>query len=41
VKLEWVVFDVGETLFDETRQWEALADRLGIPRFRSWPRLVR
>jgi hypothetical protein len=28
-----VVLDVGETLLDETRQWEALADRLGVPRF--------
>ena len=31
--IKWIVFDVGETLLDETRQWEALADRLGVPRF--------
>lgn len=30
--LEAVVFDVGETLVDETRIWEAWADHLGIPR---------
>lgn len=28
-----VFFDVGETLVDETREWEAIADRLSIPRF--------
>ncbi|MFF2556629.1 HAD family hydrolase [Nocardia sp. NPDC058058] len=28
-----VVFDVGETLIDETRIWSRWADRLGIPRF--------
>jgi FMN phosphatase YigB (HAD superfamily) len=28
-----VVFDVGETLVDETRSWEAVADRVGVPRF--------
>jgi HAD superfamily hydrolase (TIGR01549 family) len=28
-----VVFDVGETLADETRIWQAIADRLGVPRF--------
>ena len=28
-----MVFDVGETLVDETRGWEAMADRLGVPRF--------
>lgn len=27
-----VVFDVGETLVDETRPWSAWADHLGIPR---------
>ncbi len=27
-----VVFDVGETLIDETRVWSAWADRLGVPR---------
>jgi FMN phosphatase YigB (HAD superfamily) len=28
-----VVFDVGETLVDETRNWEAVADAWGVPRF--------
>jgi FMN phosphatase YigB (HAD superfamily) len=28
-----VVFDVGETLVDETRDWEHLADACGVPRF--------
>jgi HAD superfamily hydrolase (TIGR01509 family) len=28
-----VFFDVGETLVDETRYWEAVADGLGVPRF--------
>lgn len=28
----WVVFDVGETLVDETRVWSAWADVVGIPR---------
>jgi HAD superfamily hydrolase (TIGR01662 family) len=28
-----VVFDVGETLVDETRHWTEWADRLGVPRF--------
>jgi FMN phosphatase YigB (HAD superfamily) len=28
-----VVFDVGETLVDETRNWEAVADECGVPRF--------
>jgi HAD superfamily hydrolase (TIGR01509 family) len=28
-----VVFDLGETLVDETRQFEETADALGIPRF--------
>jgi HAD superfamily hydrolase (TIGR01662 family) len=27
------VFDVGETLVDETRHWERIADRIGVPRF--------
>ena len=31
--IEAVVFDVGETLVDETRGWEAIADALGVPRF--------
>jgi HAD superfamily hydrolase (TIGR01549 family) len=30
--VEAVVFDVGETLVDETRVWSAWADRLGVPR---------
>jgi HAD superfamily hydrolase (TIGR01509 family) len=28
-----VVFDVGETLVDETAMWSELADRAGVPRF--------
>jgi FMN phosphatase YigB (HAD superfamily) len=28
-----VVFDVGETLVDETRQWERVADACSVPRF--------
>ena len=32
MRLEAVVFDVGETLIDETRAWNAWADWLGIPR---------
>ncbi|MGV9777516.1 HAD family hydrolase [Streptosporangium sp. NPDC003464] len=28
-----LVFDVGETLIDETRIWSRWADRLGVPRF--------
>jgi HAD superfamily hydrolase (TIGR01549 family) len=28
-----VIFDLGETLLDETRAWEAIADALGVPRF--------
>jgi HAD superfamily hydrolase (TIGR01549 family) len=28
-----VVFDVGETLVDETRSWEGVADACGVPRF--------
>ena len=28
-----IVFDVGETLVDETRMWEAAADAAGVPRF--------
>ena len=27
------MFDVGETLIDETRTWEAMADAAGVPRF--------
>jgi HAD superfamily hydrolase (TIGR01509 family) len=33
VALRAVVFDVGETLFDETRIWERAADRAGVPPF--------
>jgi len=28
-----IVFDVGETLVDETRNWEAVADACDVPRF--------
>lgn len=31
--MKFVVFDVGETLVDETPYWTSVADRLGIPRF--------
>jgi FMN phosphatase YigB (HAD superfamily) len=31
--VEAVVFDVGETLVDETHNWEAVADECGVPRF--------
>jgi FMN phosphatase YigB (HAD superfamily) len=31
--VEAIVFDVGETLVDETRSWEAVADACGVPRF--------
>jgi len=31
-RLEAVVFDFGETLIDETREWSAWADRAGVPR---------
>jgi FMN phosphatase YigB (HAD superfamily) len=33
VAVEAVVFDVGETLVDETRMWETAADAAGVPRF--------
>jgi FMN phosphatase YigB (HAD superfamily) len=33
VVVKAVVFDVGETLVDETRNWEAVADAWGVPRF--------
>ena len=33
VALKAVVFDVGETLIDETRLWERAADTAGVPRF--------
>jgi len=32
VPIRAVVFDVGETLVDETRVWSAWADQLGVPR---------
>ena len=31
--VEAVVFDVGETLVDESRNWEHIADACGVPRF--------
>ncbi|HET7045491.1 MAG TPA: HAD family hydrolase [Gaiellaceae bacterium] len=31
--LSFVVFDVGETLVDETAMWERAADSAGVPRF--------
>ena len=31
-RLEAVVFDFGETLYDETRAWSAVADAAGVPR---------
>jgi HAD superfamily hydrolase (TIGR01509 family) len=33
VALEAVVFDVGETLVDETGMWQRAADAAGVPRF--------
>jgi FMN phosphatase YigB (HAD superfamily) len=33
VAVDVVVFDVGETLVDETRMWERAADAAGVPRF--------
>jgi len=33
VAVEVVVFDVGETLVDETGMWERAADAAGVPRF--------
>jgi HAD superfamily hydrolase (TIGR01662 family) len=33
VPVRAVFLDVGETLVDETRDWEAWADHLGVPRF--------
>jgi FMN phosphatase YigB (HAD superfamily) len=33
VTVSAVVFDVGETLVDETRMWERAADAAGVPRF--------
>jgi FMN phosphatase YigB (HAD superfamily) len=31
--VRWIVFDVGETLIDESRMWHEWADILGVPRF--------
>jgi HAD superfamily hydrolase (TIGR01509 family) len=31
-----VVFDVGETLVDETRQWGEIADAIGVPRLTAF-----
>jgi FMN phosphatase YigB (HAD superfamily) len=31
--VRWVVFDLGETLVDETANWDRWADQLGVPRF--------
>jgi FMN phosphatase YigB (HAD superfamily) len=31
-EVEWVVFDLGETLVDETNNWGRWADYLGVPR---------
>jgi FMN phosphatase YigB (HAD superfamily) len=32
-RVHWIVFDVGETLIDESRMWNEWADILGVPRF--------
>ncbi len=32
-RVRWVVFDVGETLIDESRMWDEWADIVGVPRF--------
>jgi HAD superfamily hydrolase (TIGR01549 family) len=32
-RIAWVVFDLGETLVDETASWDGWADYLGVPRF--------
>lgn len=32
-RVSWVVFDLGETLVDETRNWDRWADYLEVPRF--------
>jgi HAD superfamily hydrolase (TIGR01509 family) len=32
-RIAWVVFDLGETLIDETASWDRWADYLGVPRF--------
>jgi hypothetical protein len=31
--LNAVIFDISETLVDETRMWERAADAAGVPRF--------
>ena len=31
--MRWIVFDVGETLLDESRMWGEWADIVGVPRF--------
>jgi HAD superfamily hydrolase (TIGR01549 family) len=31
--VRWIVFDLGETLVDETANWDRWADYLGVPRF--------
>jgi FMN phosphatase YigB (HAD superfamily) len=33
MRVRAVFFDVGETLFDETRLWSEIADAVGVPRF--------
>ena len=35
MRIGWVVFDLGETLIDETRYWRQWATRLGLPDF-TW-----
>lgn len=32
-RARWIVFDVGETLIDESRMWNEWADIVGVPRF--------
>ena len=32
-RIRWIVFDVGETLIDESRMWHEWADILEVPRF--------
>jgi FMN phosphatase YigB (HAD superfamily) len=32
-QVRWIVFDVGETLIDESRMWDEWADIVGVPRF--------
>ena len=32
-RVRWIVFDVGETLIDESRMWHEWADILEVPRF--------